>query len=202
MTGRELAQHLRRYLPTNTEETVAGWIIEHRVHFRITMPRTSRYGDYMSPHKGKSHTITVNGDLNRYSFFITVVHEFAHLQTFLKYGNYVKSHGEEWKKEFKILMGPFLNEFIFPRDLLDALSSHMADPNASSCYDHHLTRHLKKHDAEPAVFLEDIPDNGEFLLNGVKYIKGVKLRTRYQCRQAGTSRVFLIGKTAEVQSVN
>lgn len=202
MTGRELAEHLKKYLPPSTEEAVAGWIIKHRVAFRITMPRSSRYGDYMSPHKGKSHKITINGDLNPYAFFITVVHEFAHLETYEKHRDFVKPHGEEWKREFRMLMNPFLNEYVFPAALLNALIHHMSDPDASSCYDHDLTRHLKKHDRNPSLLLEDLPSDTEFILNGTKYIKGVKMRTRYKCRQSGTLKYFMIGKTAEVHLVN
>ncbi len=44
-------------------------------------------GDYRNSHAGKGHRISVNGNLNKYSFLITLLHELAHLFTYERFGH-------------------------------------------------------------------------------------------------------------------
>lgn len=198
MTERELAQRLETYLPHATSGIIARWIVKSGVHFRITMPRNSVYGDYMHPHAGKGHRITINGNLNAFSFLVTTVHEFAHLECWNLYGNSVKPHGDEWKREYKKLMHEFLEARVFPPDIDHALRNYMSNPAATSCSDTHLMKTLKRYDRVKSVLLADLPDHARFLLNDKEFIKGKKLRTRFECRQAGTNNIFLISETAEI----
>lgn len=198
ISEQELSHKLEKYLPPGTASDIAAWIIKTGVHFRITMPRNSVYGDYMHPHSGQGHRITVNGNLNIFSFFVTTVHEFAHLYTFEKYSNRVKPHGLEWKEEFKRLMSPYLNKTYLPQDVNDALVKYMKNPAASSCNDHHLMITLKKYDRVKTIYLEEIAEGTRFKLQGMIFIKGQKKRTRYECYELHTKSIYLIGQSAEI----
>lgn len=199
MTERDLVGKLEVYLPPGTSETIARWIVRSGVHFRITMPRNSVYGDYLHPHAGKGHRITVNGNLNAYSFLVTTVHEFAHLECWNKHRNYVKPHGEEWKREFKILMHPLLESRIFPRDIDLALRKYMSDPGASSCSDPGLIKALRNYDRNKMLMLDELPEGGRFRFGERDFKKGQKRRTRYECVEISTRMVFLISGTAEIE---
>ena len=201
MTEQELALTLKRYLPAATEKLIARWIVRNDVHFRVTQPRNSKFGDYRHPYKGEGHMITINGNLNQWSFLITTIHEFAHLLAWNKYRNHISPHGKEWKDQFKILLMPLINKGIFPADLELALIAYISNPTASSCVDAHLTIALKKYEKNKLPFLEELPEGSRFKFNEREYIKGKKQRTRYTCRIAFSRTEYLISGLAEVEPV-
>jgi SprT protein len=198
ITERELALRLEKYLPSGTEHIIARWVARSGVHFKITMPRNSVYGDYMHPWGKNGHRITVNGNLNKFSFLVTVVHEFAHLKVYEKHGNRVKPHGTEWKNEYREMLMPFLKEEVFPSDIAASLTNYMKDPNASSCTDTNLMMALKKYDRVKPIYLEEIPENARFEFNSKIFVKGPKMRTRYKCREVRTNDLYFIGQMAEI----
>src|SRR3954471_22255295 len=89
---------LYKYIPEKAVPIIAEWIYVHDFKLRIKKTRTSKYGDYRPPHSGNNHQITINYDMNKYAFLITLVHEIAHLTNWNKYKDRVKPHGEEWKQ--------------------------------------------------------------------------------------------------------
>jgi hypothetical protein len=91
---------LQHYLPPNTFEAVYEYLHTFKVHLTVARERKSILGDYRHRTHSHNHRISVNGNLNKYSFLITLLHELAHLLTFEKYGNKVQSHGREWKTLF------------------------------------------------------------------------------------------------------
>ena len=79
-------------------------IESHQLQIKVVEPRKSKYGDFKYRKNGTME-ITVNNDLNKHQFLLTLIHEIAHQLTHLKYGK-VKPHGKEWKTTFKKLMNP------------------------------------------------------------------------------------------------
>ncbi|HWY33961.1 MAG TPA: SprT-like domain-containing protein, partial [Nitrosopumilaceae archaeon] len=134
------SQILSKYIPSPAVNLIAHWIVDYDIKLKIKKERNTKLGDYRPPHKGLNHQITINFNLNPYSFLVTLVHEIAHLTNWNKYQNRVDPHGTEWKAEFRRMMMPFLNEIVFPSDVLQALEKHMGDPAASSCSDLRLMR--------------------------------------------------------------
>ena len=116
---------LRKYIPEFAVPQIAIWIIEFDFKLKITKERSTKLGDYTSPRDGLNHTITINHNLNQYSFFITLVHEIAHLHTFNQFKNRVNPHGEEWKQSFRVLMTPILSTDHLPLDVLYALRKYL-----------------------------------------------------------------------------
>jgi SprT protein len=191
---------LQKYIPEPAVHPIALWIVQFDFKLKIKRGRSSKYGDYRPPIKKLNHQITINRDMNRYAFLITLVHEIAHLTNWNKFKHAVKPHGHEWKQEFKLLMRPFMNETIFPDDVMQALSKYMQNPAASSCSDVHLMRILKRYDDKPDVLLlEELSINTIFKTSTNRYfIKGEKRRTRFLCKELRTKRQYLFSGLAEV----
>lgn len=200
----DFSKQLSKYIPESAAPIVSQWINDTNCRFKVTRSRASKLGDYTAPFKGSTHQITVNHDLNMYAFLITTIHEFAHLKTYQDHKHSVKPHGAEWKENFKQLMLPFLNLDVFPSDIIQAISSYLNNPAASSCTDLNLYRVLKKYDknVSDSTHVEDIAPNSIFILqNGRKFQKGEKLRKRFKCIEISTNKTYLFHPLAEVTIV-
>jgi SprT protein len=196
-----LQEVLAKYIPTAAVEVLSGWIIEYRIKIKITKTRSTKLGDFRPAHQGIEPLITINHDLNKYSFLITLVHELAHLKAWQKHKNKVAPHGKEWKDEYKYLMSFFLNTPIFPHDINLALTRYMTNPAAASCSDMDLLRVLRKYNKikDEKLHLEDTPETCIFKLeNGRIFKKGEKRRTRFLCVELATKRKYTVSALAEV----
>lgn len=191
---------LHKYIPEKAVPTIAEWIYTFDFKLKIKKSRSSKYGDYRPPFKGENHQITVNYDMNKYAFLITLVHEIAHLSTYNKHKDRVKPHGEEWKFHYKMLMKQFMIPEIFPADVIIALRKYMDNPAASSCSDMNLLRILKQYDTkQDTILLEDIPTGARFQFNNNRnFIKGEQNRKRFRCKELETNRWYLFNPLTEV----
>src|ERR1700742_4582889 len=89
---------LEQFLPNGTFEKVAPFFKTHTIHLTVTHERKSVWGDYRSPSPDcPVHRISINANLNQYSFLITLLHELAHLLTYVHFKNEHAPHGKEWK---------------------------------------------------------------------------------------------------------
>lgn len=197
----DLAIKLSKFLPGAAAPIIAKWITDTGCQFRISKARSTKLGDYRAPFRGGPHKISINYDLNPYAFLMTTVHEFAHLKTWQQYKDRVKPHGEEWKNNFKELVGPFLHLDIFPNDVLKAIVRYMENPAASSCTDVNLFRVLKTYD-KPSIgrlTIDSILEGTKFYIKGGRlFQKGKKLRKRYICVELSTNKEYLFSPIAEV----
>jgi SprT-like family len=193
---------LAAYLPDGTFEQVMAYIVEYKVHLTLTRERHSILGDYRHPDRKGGHRISVNGTLNKYAFLITLLHEIAHLVTFIHFGNRVASHGKEWKGEFSKILKQFVGKGFLPADVEEAVRQSMQNPAASSCADDNLMRILKRYDKrkENHFFVEQIPLHQLFRTkDGRIFKKGEKIRKRYRCEEVATSRIYLFSPIYEVE---
>lgn len=192
---------LNKYIPASAVDTIAKWIVSYDFKLKIKKERSTKLGDYSSPQNGMNHVITINHNLNKYAFLITLIHEIAHLSTFNRYKNTVAPHGTEWKNEFKLLMNPFLIPEVFPVDVLYAIRKYLQNPAASSCTDTQLLRTLKLYDENQGqVFLEYLPYKSIFLYNGNKvFEKGLRIRKRFRCIEIATGTIYLFNPLTEVE---
>ena len=101
---------LRSYLPEDSFDQVAFFLQHYKVHLTVTRQRQTVLGDYRNAVNGKNHRISVNGNLNKYSFLITLLHELAHLLAFEKYGNRILAHGKEWKSVYSNILKDFVDQ--------------------------------------------------------------------------------------------
>lgn len=191
---------LAQYMPPLAAPIIAKWIDYFQCEFKISRNRTTKLGDYRHPFKGSGHKISVNNDLNPYSFLVTTVHEFAHLLTWNDHKNKVKPHGTEWKNNFKKMMKPFFDLEVFPPDVNKSIAAYLANPSASSCTDLNLARALKKYDnREQALHVEELPLNTIFKLkDGRRFQRGERIRKRYRCECLDNGKIYLFNSLAEV----
>jgi predicted SprT family Zn-dependent metalloprotease len=195
---------LKPYLPKGSFDDATFYLIKYKVHLTITRERLTKLGDYRNKHLNKNHRISVNGNLNKYSFLITLLHELGHLVAYEKHGNKILAHGPQWKNEFGNILGRFISKKIFPADIETELLKTLRNPAASSCAEAPLTRILKKYDPhKPGVFLlEDFTNESLFRFkNGRIYKKEKKIRTRFLCKDQTTKKLFLFSPIAEVELI-
>ncbi len=194
-------QSLENQLPGGTAPAIHKWILELKVEFIISKPRKTKLGDFRPAYGKKPARITVNGDLNRYHFLITTLHEFAHLGCYLKHGNKVLPHGKEWKAIYSQLLKKFLKEEVFPEKLVPAVKKHLTRPSASSCTDPELLRTLALFDHTPKLFLSQVPLNSHFSLHDRSYKVLEKRRTRYLCLRLDDRKKYLVSGNAVIEQV-
>lgn len=197
-------QALRTFLPAASFEKVVEHLHKHRVHLTIKKERKSILGDYRNAVSGKTHRISVNGNLNKYSFLITLLHELAHLLAFEKYGNKILSHGKEWKNIYRALLADYITTKIFPDAVEIALVESLQNPAASSCAEQGLMRALSLYDKkkENIFFIEELPTGAHFKTkDGKVFTKGIKLRKRYKCKDLKTGLEYLFSGIYEVEKV-
>ena len=191
---------LEKYLPSHSVVAIFTLIEEKRIHLKIVNERVTRHGDYRRMPNGV-HQITVNSNLNKFRFLITLVHEISHLVAFERFGRTILPHGQEWKLTFQQLMVPFIRPEIFPNQLLPLIANHFKNPTASGDTDAHLSIALKKFDPEnDKNYIFEVPNGGVFrIYNGKIFKKGTKRRKRYECLEMATGKIYLFQPNAEVE---
>ena len=194
-------QQLRQYLPEGSFDEVSDYLEKYKVQLTITRERRTVLGDYRNSFAGKSHRISVNGNLNPYAFLITLLHELAHLFTFERFGNKVMAHGAEWKDEYSRILARFLLKKIFPADIQNALLKTLQNPGASSCADASLLRVLHHYDVrkERVKLVETLPAGTLFTIKGGRqFRKAEKVRKRFKCVEVATGKIYLFSPVYEV----
>lgn len=195
-------EYLSKFIPAAAVPRVLEYLHQYQVHLTITRERKSVLGDYRHATPHKNHRISVNGSLNPYAFLITLIHELAHLVTFMQYGNRVQPHGREWKNCYALLLKDFMGNQIFPALVEQALRQSMHDLPASSCADEDLMRVLKQFDPHNGLVMVESLSEGQLfdIGEGRIFKKGKKLRKRYQCTEVNTGKLYLFSPIYEVKA--
>jgi SprT protein len=196
---------LQNYLPAGTYDATVEYLQRYNVHLTIARERKSILGDYRHRTHHHNHRISVNGNLNKYSFLITLLHEMAHLLTFEQYGNRVQAHGKEWKMVYGKLLEKFINNHLFPADIENELLRSLKNPAASSCAEDGLIRVLRKYDDKKSKvkLIEELREKELFTIeNGRVFQKGERIRKRYKCTEVKTGKVYLFSPVYEVEVVS
>ena len=189
-----------KYIPIAFTGVSSQLLLESNVHFKIVKGRKTKWGDFRVRGTEGKPQITVNGDLNPYAFLLTTLHEFAHYHTFVKYGTKVAPHGIEWKLAYRTLIDLILDHPELPKELNASLKKSHYELKASSCTDVDLSRILQAYDQpiHGQVILEKLPKSSKFVLNNKAFEKGNKRRTRYECTEVSTGKVYLVHVLATV----
>lgn len=201
--------HLQNYLPPGTGEAVMAYLHQHKVHLTVSRERKTILGDYRHRTNNTNHRISVNGNLNRFAFLITLLHELGHLLTFEKYNNRVQPHGKEWKMIYGQMLQQFVAKKIFPDDIETELKKSLKNPAATSCAELGLLRVLRKYDdkissssngkEQQQYLVEEIKPGSLFRLSdGRIFEKGIKLRKRFKCKEVKTGKLYLFSPVYEV----
>ncbi len=199
--SKSLLSTLEKYLPPGSSQYAYELLWKYGIQLHIKKPRKTKLGDYRPPRPGEPHRISVNNDLNPYSFLVTFLHETAHLINFEKQGFRVKPHGIEWKLEFKEVAQPILTQEFLPEDVLSAVGNYIRNPAASSCTSPELVRTLKQYDskAELKMWVENIPEGAHFYIEDREFERGPKLRSRFRCKELKTGKWYFVPGLMEVK---
>jgi len=196
--------YLRRFIPEESAQKAMDYLVHYKVHLTITRERKTVLGDYRHPTLNKTHRISVNGNLNKYAFLITLIHELAHLVAFIKFGNKIQAHGKEWKRVYGEMLLDFMQLPVFPKDIRVSLTNSLHDLPASSCADESLMRVLRNYDAKKPgqLLVEQVAEGKLFDIGqGRIFKKGKKLRKRYQCVEIKTGKLYLFSPVYEVMEI-
>ena len=193
-------------LPDGAFEPVVQLIHQYKVHLTVTRERKSVLGDYRHPFLGSNHKITVNGNLNKYEFLITLLHELAHLLCFEQYRNRVEAHGKEWKNIYGSLLKAFIDLDFFPEDIRKSLKKTLLNPAATANGETALLLVLRRYNPVQkagVVVLAHLADGTLFKEIKGRTFKKIKLRRkRIECVEIATGNIYLFSALSEVEIVN
>lgn len=196
---------LNHFLPEGAFDLIAPYFKNHVIHLTLTHERKSVLGDYRNPTANQPfHRISVNVNLNPYSFLITLLHELSHLLAYVNYKHTISPHGKEWKTQFRHVLIPFIGKKFFPKDVEKALIDYLHNPAASTCTDPALYKALYKYDKhEAGVLLIDNVEIGQWFQtnDGRLFEKVEQLRTRSKCKELQTNRMYFFPGIYEVKQV-
>jgi hypothetical protein len=196
---------LRHYLPEGAFEPVVHLINLYKVHLTVTKERKSVLGDYRHAGMGSNHKISVNGNLNKYEFLITLLHELAHLLCFEQYKNRVEAHGKEWKNIYSTLLIEFIRLNIFPSDIQKSLQKTLLNPAATANGETALLLVLRKYNdviKEGHSFVANLPEGTIFeSLKGRIFRRGKKRRIRIECVEVATGQLYSFSALTEVKVI-
>jgi len=196
---------LNAYLPEGAFEPVAELINHYKVHLTVTRERKSVLGDYRHAAMGANHKITVNGNLNKYEFLITLLHELSHLLCFEQYRNRVEAHGKEWKNIYGQLLAQFIQLQIFPDDIRKSLQKTLLNPAATVNGETALLLVLRKYNPvqkEGVITLAHLADGALFKEIKGRIFRKIKLRRkRIECIELATGNIYLFSALTEVEKV-
>lgn len=198
-------QSLVDFLPEGAYPMVEPYLLHYKVHLTITRSRSSVLGDYRNAHSGKAHRISVNGNLNPYAFLVTLLHELAHLITFIRFGHKVEAHGKEWKQQFSELLKHFIGASFFPKDIKSQLEQSLTNPAASSCADVNLMRVLRNYDPvkEGHCLVEELSIGAKFAIKGNRIFEcGERVRKRIKATEVATGKIYLFSPVYEVKLIS
>lgn len=196
----QIHHRISRFVPENAVDLAFNLWREKPFRFIIAKARNSKLGDFRKKPNEELAIITVNENLNPYSFLITYVHEVAHHWVFEKHKGKVLPHGVEWKNAFKELMLPFQSADIFPEGILKAVNRYMINPKAASLSDLYLAKALKVYDPQnpDELSLLELEKGQKFSLENRVFEKGETRRTRVRCKEVQSGKYYLVHKMAMI----
>ncbi len=202
--NRDLEAALIRYLPGECVPVILNWFNIHPVVLRISRSRRSRLGDFRGGTRLTPPVISVNHNLNKYSFLVTLLHEMAHAEVFFTHRGQAKPHGEEWKNACRVLGKTFRDESTLPDDFRHAFAAYLENPSASSTTNARLSEVLRRYDPPGLTSpLSELEENAFFVIPGGRvFRKGKKMRTRYRCECLNNKRIYLFSPLAEILPVD
>lgn len=199
-----MIQKIRNYIPEKSIPLLEKAILNIDTEIRVSKPRKSKLGDFKPFGRSGKSKISINDDLNKYSFLLTLLHELAHHLCWVKYYGKVKPHGEEWKIEYNLILKPFVLSKVFPSDVSEAILDYLKNPKASSCADARLYKTLRNYDLikSNSVYVSDLSIGQRFVYDNRGSFKVLeKKRKRILCLSIERKKRYLFQPTASVSLI-
>lgn len=201
--SRTIRQALSDYLPDAAVDMAASWFDSNHVILRVTRNRSSKLGDFRGAPSGMPSYISVNHNLNKYSFLITLLHEMAHADVHFRYTRRVKPHGKIWKAAYQQIAVPYLQADIFPDNLKKVYGNYLSNPQASSTSYLPLASLLKEYDNNSGEITVSMLQPGSLFehSNGKIFKVIEKLRKRYRCFCFDNKKTYLFSPIAVIKTL-
>ena len=198
---------MSHYVPSPAVDDIVRFISNYSIHLKITRERHSKFGDYRLPSpKHPDHCISVNGCLEPCAFLLVLIHELAHMLTFIDHGRRVKPHGVEWQEHYRWLIMCFVEKDCFPSDVSSLLRTYTSTLPLSKKLEREIDRKLKIQpsiigDSDNYLTLDTLPSGTRFRLKGQdRVFESIeKLRTRWKCIDISTGRLYTVSAAAPVE---
>ena len=198
----EIEQVFKTHVPFAFSSYMIDLFCSKEITLKLRPNRKTKLGDFRPLNLRGTYKITINKDLNPYSFLITSIHEFSHLVTFEQHQGRVKPHGLEWRDNYRSLLRPVIEDKTFPKKLQEVLIFSLFKTRVSSCLDYHLYKELSAFDAKKeGCFLEKIKTGTKFSFNGRIFVKLEVKRTRALCLEEQTKKKYMIHFLAHVKPI-
>lgn len=196
-------QNFHEYLPEQSFDYVLGLLIKNPVLIVISRHRKTKMADFRVMPRTGLPVISINEDLNKYEFLITLLHEFAHFLHWKQFTFSRKPHGKRWKNHFRELLLPVMNQNVFPADILAPLVSFIQNPLATGNTHTSLTRALQYYNIYPDLTLLDkLPYGAFFTIQGDKvFKKGDLQRKRYKCYCVSNKKFYFVNASLMVKAI-
>jgi hypothetical protein len=194
-----LLEQLTKRLPENKAIAILEYLKQNNCQLRIVKVRKTKKGDFRT--NGTNHRISINDEGNQFRFLLTLVHEVAHLKTFIEFGRNAKPHGNAWKANMRLLFNlwELEEEFSECPTLLEAILSEKNNPKACSGVDYALEKALMSFDLEQFNLLQDIELNEVFMFNNKRFRKLKNRRTRALCLNLHNGKQYTLSLAAGVE---
>ena len=197
---------LSPFLPPAALDDMVRYIINYSIHLKITRERHSKLGDYRLPTPQQpGHTISVNGNLNPHAFLLVLLHELAHMLTYLDCGRSVRPHGHEWQRHYSQLLQHYTDVGGFPSDVVPVLREYTSRIPLSRRLEREIDRRLQVIvQPENSVKLDTLPAGSFFRLCGRARTFELmeRQRTRWKCRDITTGRLYMVSADAMVEMLS
>jgi SprT protein len=194
-----ILEYLEKHLPTYKASQIIQYLAESKCVLKITKPRKTKRGDFRQ--SGNNLSISVNHDTNSFRFLFTLIHEIAHLKTYLDHGNRIRPHGDEWKRNFEELFYHFQMEDEFGKDeaMLLVIKNELKSPKACSGVNLAVEKAFTPYDDISGTYLDELLHGENFEFRGHRYQKLESRRTRVMCLNLTNNRKYTINKAALVE---
>ena len=203
--NRSLRQALPDYIPQAAVDPIADWFDVNNVRLKISRDRQSKLGDFRASCKGRLAAISVNHNLNQFSFLVTLLHEMAHANVYLNIKKRVAPHGNEWKHAFRELAVPYVQNGLFPEDIAVAFTRYLKNPAASSTSFLPLANALRQYDDGNTAGITVSMIGPESLFSygkGKTFRMVAKVRKRYRCYCLDDKKTYLFSPLATITPIN
>lgn len=192
------------YLPTGAVDSVFDFVDEHKVHLHITRERHTKLGDYRWPQpKRPYHQISVNDNLNPYHFLLVLLHEMAHLDSWLQYRTNIQPHGHEWQAAYAQRIVQFLH--FFPNEMQQLLRTYASHIPLNHTLEKQIEAQLRHYDSDYDASLDltlnDLAPGTRFHITSRPdhHFQSIeKRRTRWICLNLADGKKYLVSGTAVV----
>lgn len=197
---------LQRYLPEDAVAPFLDYWQRNRLALHISRERSSKLGDYRLPTSDRpQHAISVNGSLSREMFLWVLLHEMAHLDTFVAHGRRVRPHGHEWQQAYARRMAEYAH--CFPKEVQSLILQCSQTIPLSRAKTRKIEQMLTSCDpmAEPVITLDSQPEGTLFRLKGNprrRFRSVERRRTRWLCDDLDSHRRYLISGTAPIERLD